>query len=50
MLVDLSDLVGALAGGPDKKRPFDGRLDIDKLANTNNISSGGIDNPCETRL
>jgi len=31
MLVDLSDLVRALARGPDEKRPFDGRLDVDEL-------------------
>jgi hypothetical protein len=38
MLVDLRDLLRALARGADEKRPFDGRLDVDKLANTNNIS------------
>jgi hypothetical protein len=29
MLVDLGDLVGALAWSPDEKRPFNGRLDVD---------------------
>src|SRR6266545_2606761 len=31
MLVDLSDLVRTLAGGPNEKRPFDGRLDVYQL-------------------
>jgi hypothetical protein len=31
VLVDLSDLCGALAGCPDEKCPFNGRLDIDEL-------------------
>jgi len=29
VLVDLRDLGGALAGGTDEKRPFNGLLDID---------------------
>jgi len=32
VLVHLGDLVGALAGGPDEIGPFDGRLDVDEVA------------------
>jgi len=31
MLVDLRDLVGALARRPDQVSPLDGRLDFDQL-------------------
>src|SRR5712671_2200238 len=40
MLVDLSDLVRTLARGPNEKRPFDGRVDIDELADAGNIAGG----------
>jgi len=32
VFVDLRDLVGAFAGGPNEIRPFDGRLDIDEFS------------------
>jgi hypothetical protein len=30
MLVDLDGVPGALAGGPDEERPFDGLLNLDE--------------------
>jgi hypothetical protein len=30
MLIDLDGIAGALAGGPDEKRPFDGLLNLNE--------------------
>jgi len=41
VLVDVHDLLGALAGRADEKRSFDGRLNLDQLADVGDLGRTG---------